>query len=179
MVHLAVFMICEDEVPSAVHDLPEPERATFEQTIANIIAQKALPWRRFLAATCPHRPEVINAFDKEIAAIIDFGVMDEVLSSDPEYEEAVRLATLCRPLLDRKADATWKGRLVKRGDLEDSDAEEPARQRSLVTQRALCKERDVCYLQSSEAVHELVDVERYAKLHASSVQHPASSQSRW
>ena len=124
MVHLAVFMICEDEVPSAVHDMPEPERATFEQTIANIIAQKALPWRRFLAATCPHRQEVINAFDKEIAAIIDFGVMDEVLSSDPEYEEAVRLATLCRPLLDRKADATWKGRLVKRGDLEDSDAED-------------------------------------------------------
>jgi hypothetical protein len=36
----------------------------------------------------------------------------------------VRLATLCRPLLDRKADATWKGRLVKRGDLEDSAAED-------------------------------------------------------
>ncbi len=26
--------------------------------------------------------------------------------------------------IDRKADATWKGRLVKRGDLEDSDAED-------------------------------------------------------
>jgi hypothetical protein len=102
LVHLAVFMICEDEVPSAVHDLPEAERATFEQTIANIIAQKALPWRRFLAATCPHRQEVIDAFDKEIAAIIDFGVMDEVLSSDPEYEEAVRLATLCRPLTAKR-----------------------------------------------------------------------------
>ena len=124
LVNLAVFMICEDEVPSAVHDLPEAERTTFEQTTANIIAQKALPWRRFLAATCPHRQEVINAFDKEIAAIIDFGVMDEVLSTDPEYAEAMQLATLCRPLLDRKPDATWKGRLVKRGDLEDTEAED-------------------------------------------------------
>ena len=123
-VHLAAFMACDDEVPSEVHDLPAEVRDTYQRTTANVIAQKALPWRRFLAPTNPHRQDVIEAFDKEIAAIIDFGVMDEVLSTDPEYAEAVRISTLCRPLLDRKADGTWKARLVKRGDLEDSEAED-------------------------------------------------------
>ena len=127
-VHLAAFMLCEDEVHSEGHDQPaaEEERTTYERTTANIIAQKAVPWRRFLTPTSPHRQDVINAFDKEIAAIIDFGVMDEVFSTDPDFAEAVQLATLCRPLLDRKADGTWKGRLVKRGDLEDSAAEDGA-----------------------------------------------------
>ena len=63
--HLAAFMLCEDEVHSEVHDQPaaEEERTTYERTTANIIAQKAVPWRRFLTPTSPHRQDVINAFE--------------------------------------------------------------------------------------------------------------------
>ena len=54
--------------------------------------------------------------------------------------------------------------------------------------RTLLQHRGVYYLQSPEAVHQILDVERYSKrwpliplaeLHASSVQHPSHSDWRW
>ena len=123
-VHLAAFMVLEDQLPSEVHAAPAEEQRSYARQAANVIAQKDLPWRRFLAPTSPHRQDVINAFDKEISAVIGFGVMDEVVPGSAEYAEAVRRATLCRPLLDRKADASWKARVVKRGDLEDTAVED-------------------------------------------------------
>ena len=125
-VHLAAFMALEDQLPSVVHAAPAEEQRSYAQHTANVIAQKDLPWRRFLAPTSPHRQDVINAFDKEISAVIGFGVMDEVVPGSAEYAEAVRRATLCRPLLDRKSDGSWKARVVKRGDLEDTVAEDGA-----------------------------------------------------
>jgi hypothetical protein len=125
-VHLAAFMALEDQLPSVVHAAPAEEQRSYVQQTANAIAQRDIPWRRFLAPTSPHRQDIINAFDKEIAAVIGFGVMDEVVPGSAEYAEAVRRATLCRPLLDRKSDGSWKARVVKRGDLEDTVVEDGA-----------------------------------------------------
>ena len=70
---------------------------------------------------------------------------------------------------------------------EDTDDEDPLPEKR-ARQPALVKQGDVYFLQSPEAVHALLNVERYAtrwplipgaELHASSVQHPQHPDWRW
>ncbi len=74
----------------------------------DIVPQKRLSRKHFLAAGHPQRLEVIAAYDKELSSIVNMGVMREIQPGTARYAEALAspATTVSRVLLGIKGDGT-------------------------------------------------------------------------
>lgn len=119
--HCAVMLALEEAVPSEIYFLSEAKQAEHANTFAEIVAQKNLSWKTYIAPGSKYKEEAEDAWHKENTGITEMGVWREAVPGTAEYDAALKEATPCRPLLDRKRSGLMKCRIVERGDLEDTD----------------------------------------------------------
>ena len=117
--HLACMALSAGVLDPESHASAPQERATRLDALLAIVAMTYLPWDRYLAG--PERQQVIDAWRKELQALLQLGAIVELVPGSPEWQEAVASAscTPCRVLLSFKRSGEWKARCVLRGDLED------------------------------------------------------------
>ena len=120
--HLSCLALAEGELDSETHASSPAERATRLEALLAVVAMSDLPWDRYLAG--PERQHVIDAWQRELKALLELGAIVELFPGTPEWEQAInsQSTTPCRVLLSFKRDGTWKARCVIRGDLEDKVA---------------------------------------------------------
>ena len=85
---------------------------------AAFMAMRDMDWRRYLYG--PDHSPIMAAYNKEWDSLCG-SVLRELDKSDPEYADAVRLATKGRMILEFKRVGIWKARVVVRGDTEDRE----------------------------------------------------------
>ena len=81
-------------------------------------AQSELQWKQELAST--NRDKVVEAFRAEIDKLTA-NVLTPIPAEHPEFQDAKKLATPGRFILNRKRSGAWKCRGVVRGDLQDRE----------------------------------------------------------
>ena len=120
--HVACMALAAGALEPAAHASGATERAARLDALLAVIAMADLPWDRYLAG--PERQQVVEAWERELQALLQLGAIVELVPGTPEWDEAVQSqsTTPCRVLLSLKRDGTWKARCVIRGDLEDKVA---------------------------------------------------------
>ena len=83
------------------------------------MAMKDLSWNQTLAG--PDRDLAIEAFDKELNSLLN-EILIPIPKDHPDRQQAEKLATAGRALLDYKRCGTYKARIVKQGFKEDKSA---------------------------------------------------------
>ena len=112
--HLACMALSAGVLDPESHASAPQERATRLDALLAIVAMTDLPWDRYLAG--PERQQVIEAWRKELQALLQLGAIVELVPGSPEWQEAVASAscTPCRVLLSFKRSGEWKARCVLR-----------------------------------------------------------------
>ena len=103
-----------------VHE-PDDDEEPHERSIADIMAQKNLNWKQFLAGGPENVAAATEAEAKEMLGIKTRRVMLELEPGTPRYEIALREASNCNTLLDKKQGGLIKVRCVQLGNQEKTD----------------------------------------------------------
>jgi hypothetical protein len=85
-------------------------------------ATKDMDWKEALAG--PEVCKVVEALQKEMDSLTST-ILTRINEDDPEFEEALKLATPGRLILDIKRSGLYKARGVKQGFLEDPSVDGP------------------------------------------------------
>ena len=113
--------VCVLAVQSTIQiEEPGEDEEPHERSIEDIMAQKNLSWKQFIAGGPDKLEAATEAFDKEMYGIATRGVMEELEPGTPKYEIALREASKCNPLLDKKQGGLIKARCVQLGNTENT-----------------------------------------------------------